>query len=103
MFIGLVNRDWLPVIIRCAHKTSQFELNVEFTAGCKYRLFGCSGWVGKDLAIRSAYRCPGDDDRGGSAVIADWKVLVVGLEGVGGVAKEAACVEGVIHACEEVL
>jgi hypothetical protein len=66
-----------------AEETAEFELDVETTAGSEGGYLWVGGSIKEGLAVGSTDTCTRNDDGGGTAVVADWEMGVVWLEGIG--------------------
>ncbi|MCY1336769.1 hypothetical protein D9M69_225820 [compost metagenome] len=98
VLLGVGDGDGLAHLVALADPDAQFQLVVQALAGAEARGFLARR---QGLAQRAAHRGAGDADGGGTAVVADGHVLVVGQQGIVR-AEQAADVVGVVDAHIEV-
>lgn len=67
-----------------AEEATEFKLDIQTSTGAERGDFGVGGGVEECLAIRTTDWRTGDYDGGGAAVVADWEVGIVWLEGICG-------------------
>lgn len=79
MPLRFADADRLTHLVRATDESPELELDIKASAGAEDGFLGLCGGVCEDLAPGSADRGAGDDDRGGSAVVADGQMRVVGL------------------------